>query len=102
DPRLARRIRDAAPAALHAGDRSGAADRAPRLTQRSDRRMGEAERTDQVRVEDGLPEILAQTVELGKRDRRRGGGRPGVVDEKIEAAARVDGAAPPCFLLGPV
>src|SRR5205085_10472798 len=36
---------------------------------------------------------FAEPVELGKRDRRRGGGRAGVVDEKIEPAERVNRAA---------
>ncbi len=52
--------------------------------------MGTAERADQVGVEDRLPEILAQPVELLERDRRRGRRGPGIVDEEIETAQRVD------------
>src|SRR6266700_1548453 len=52
--------------------------------------MGAAERADQVGVEDALPEILAQPVELGKRDWLGGRRGSGIVDEEIEAPQRVD------------
>ena len=61
-----------------------------RRPQRADRGVGAAKRSDQVGVEDALPEILGQPVEFGERDRRRGRRGAGVVDEKIEAAERVD------------
>src|SRR5690242_10608981 len=52
--------------------------------------MGAAERPQQVGGQDGRPEFLGQTVEVGRRDRLGRGRRAGIVGEIIETAELFD------------
>ena len=63
----------------------------PRGAQCARRRMGAAERPDQVGVEDRRPELLGELVHVARRDWLLGVRRAGVVGEIVEPAELLDG-----------